>query len=46
MRLCNASNAEGEVGDGDGDGGRDGDGDGDGDGERLGRAVDKVLEVN
>ena len=42
MRLCNASNAEGEVGDGDGDGGRDGDGDG----ERLGRAVDKVLEVN
>ena len=40
MRLCNASNAEGEVGDGDGDGGRDGDG------ERLGRAVDKVLGVN
>ena len=44
MRLCNASNADGEVSDGDGDGGRDGDGDGDG--ERLGRAVDKVLEVN
>ena len=44
MRLCNASNAEGEVGDGDGDGGRGGDGDGDG--KRLGRAVDKVLGVN
>ena len=34
MRLCNA---DGEVDDGDGDGD---------DGERLGRAVDKVLEVN